>query len=183
MKGNLSFFPTFSIDKFPLPCHNHAALDPFAKWWQSKEKIGSSFTMDQKVREAIFRQVDREPFARKFDLKLVSLDEGYSKVEMTFTPDMENIFGMAHGGALFALIDEAFETASNSHGTTAVALNLNITYVSSPVPRSRLVAEAKEFSLTPKTANYDIRVTDEKGSLIASCQALVYRKGTPLPFL
>jgi acyl-CoA thioesterase len=102
---------------------------------------------------------------------------------MTFTPDMENIFGMAHGGALFALIDEAFETASNSHGTTAVALNLNITYVSPPRPGSRLIAEASEFSRTSRTANYSIKVTDEEGALIASCQALVYRKGTPLPFL
>ena len=139
--------------------------------------------MDQKVKEAIFRQVEREPFAQKFGLKLVDLDAGYSKVEMTFTPDMENIFGMAHGGALFALIDEAFETASNSHGTMAVALNLNTTYVSSPAPGSRLTAEAREFSRTSKTANYEIRVTDEKGTLIASCHALVYRKGTPLPFL
>jgi acyl-CoA thioesterase len=139
--------------------------------------------MEQTVKEAIFRQVEREPFAQKFGLKLIDLDAGYSKVGMTFTPDMENIFGMAHGGALFALIDEAFETASNSHGTMAVALNLNTTYVSSPAPGSRLTAEAREFSRTSKTANYDIRVTDEKGALIASCQALVYRKGTPLPFL
>jgi len=139
--------------------------------------------MDEKIREAICRQVEREPFARKFGLKLVELGPGCSKVEMTFTPDMENIFGMAHGGALFALIDEAFETASNSHGTVAVALNLNTTYVSSPAPGSRLTAEAREFSRTPKTANYDIRVTDHRGNLIASCQALVYRKGTPLPFL
>ena len=139
--------------------------------------------MDPRVKEAIHRQVEREPFAQKFGLKLVDLDAGHSKVEMTFTPDMENIFGMAHGGALFALIDEAFETASNSHGTMAVALNLNTTYVSSPAPGSRLTAEAREFSRTGKTANYDIRVTDEKGTLIASCHALVYRKGTPLPFL
>ncbi len=139
--------------------------------------------MDEKVKQAILRQVEKEPFAQKFDLRLVDLDEGYSKVEMIFTPDMENIFGMAHGGALFALIDEAFETASNSHGTMAVALNLNITYVSSPRQGSKLIAEAKEFSRTNKTANYAIKVTDEGGGLIASCQALVYRKGTPLPFL
>jgi acyl-CoA thioesterase len=139
--------------------------------------------MDEKVKEAIFRQVEKEPFAQKFGLKLIALDEGYSKVEMKFTPDMGNIFGMAHGGALFALIDEAFETASNSHGTMAVALNMNITYVSSPALGSRLTAEAKEFSRTNKTANYDIKVFDEKGQMIASCQALVYRKGTPLPFL
>lgn len=139
--------------------------------------------MNEKVKEAIFRQVAQEPFARKFGLKLAALDEGYSRVEMTFSPDMENMFGMAHGGALFALIDEAFETASNSHGTLAVALNLNITYVSSPERGSRLTAEASEFSRTNRTANYSIRVTDENGGLIASCQALVYRKGTPLPFL
>jgi len=85
--------------------------------------------MDSKIKAAIFKQVAREPFAKKFDLKLVDLDNGYSKVSMVFTPDMENMFGKAHGGALFALIDEAFETASNSHGTMAVALNMNIGYL------------------------------------------------------
>jgi acyl-CoA thioesterase len=139
--------------------------------------------MDERVKEAIFRQVEREPFVQKFGLKLLDLDEGYSKVGMTFTPDMENIFGLAHGGALFALIDEAFETASNSHGTVAVALNMNITYISSPSQGSRLIAEAREFSRTHKTAGYEIKVFDEHNNLIASCQALVYRKGEILPFL
>jgi len=139
--------------------------------------------MDEKVKEAIFRQVEKEPFAQKFGLKLIDLDEGFSRVEMTFTPDMENIFGRAHGGALFALIDEAFETASNSHGTMAVALNLNITYLSSPLPGSKLTAEAREFSRTRRTANYDIKVFDDWGHLMVSCQALVYRKENPLPFL
>jgi acyl-CoA thioesterase len=139
--------------------------------------------MDEKVKSAIFRQVGKEPFALKFGLRLLELDEGYSKVEMNFTPDLENIFGMAHGGALFALIDEAFETASNSHGTVAVALNMNITYIAPPSPGSRLVAEAREFNRTNRTAVYDIKVTDDQSNLITSCQALVYRKGTPLPFL
>ncbi len=139
--------------------------------------------MDAKVKTAIFRQVEREPFAKKFGLKLVDLDAGYSRVQMTFTKDMENIFGMAHGGALFALIDEAFETASNSHGTVAVALNMNITYMTSPSSGTRLTAEAREFNRTNKTAVYDIKVTDEQSTLIASCQALVYRKGNPLPFI
>ncbi|MBI5605298.1 MAG: hotdog fold thioesterase [Deltaproteobacteria bacterium] len=139
--------------------------------------------MDNRVKEAISHRVAQEPFAKKFKLKLVDLNEGYSKVTMTFTPDMENIFGMAHGGAIFALIDEAFQTACNAYGTLAVALNMNITYVSSPAPGSTLTAEAREFSRTNKTANYDIKVQDEQGNLIASSQALAYRKGKPLPFL
>jgi acyl-CoA thioesterase len=139
--------------------------------------------MDDRVKEAIFRKVEKEPFAKKFGIKLLELDEGYSKVEMKFTPDMENFLGMAHGGALFALIDEAFETASNSHGTVAVALNMNITYISPPARESRLIAEARELSRTQRTAVYDIKSFDDQNNLVASCEALVYRKGTPLPFL
>jgi acyl-CoA thioesterase len=147
----------------------------------NSSKGGSA--MDPKTKEAIFRQVEKEPFAEKFGLSLLELDEGYSRVEMKFTPDMENLFGMAHGGALFALIDEAFETASNSHGTIAVALNMNITYISPPASGSRLIAEAREFSKTQKTASYDIKVFDDQNNLICSCQALVYRKRETLPFL
>jgi len=139
--------------------------------------------MDERIKQAIMKQVEREPFAQKFELRLTALEEGYSRVEMVFRPDMENIFGTAHGGALFAVIDEAFETASNSHGTMAVALNMNVTYISSPSPGSKLIAEAREFSRTAKTASYDIKVFDAENNLIASCQALVYRKGQPLPFL
>ena len=106
--------------------------------------------MNSKIKDAIFKQVAREPFAEKFNLKLIDLDEGYSKVEMVFTQDMENMFGKAHGGALFALIDEAFETASNSHGTIAVALNMNISYLASPSTGSTLRAEAKEIIPTNK---------------------------------
>jgi acyl-CoA thioesterase len=138
--------------------------------------------MDEKIREAIYRQVSKEPFAKKFGLKLLDLEEGYSKVEMIFTPDMENLFGQAHGGALFALIDEAFETAANSHGTMAVAMNMNISYTSAPTEGATLSAEAKEMNRTNKTALYEIKVWEES-RLIASCQALVYRLGKPLTFL
>ena len=139
--------------------------------------------MDERVKEAIFKKVETEPFAQKLGIRLLELEEGYSKVEMKLTSDMENLFGMAHGGALFALIDEAFETASNSHGTVAVALNMNITYISPPSLGSGLIAEAREFSRTQRTAVYEIKLIDDQNNLIASCEALVYRKGGSLPFL
>lgn len=139
--------------------------------------------MDEKTKEAFFRQVQQEPFAKKFGLRLIDIADGFSRVEMEFTPDMENLFGLAHGGALFALIDEAFETASNSHGTLALALNMNITYLSPPSPGSRLIAEAREIHQTQKTSLCEIRVFDEQNRPIANCQALAYRKGTPLLFL
>jgi acyl-CoA thioesterase len=139
--------------------------------------------MDPKIREAMRQQVKKEPFARKLGLDLIEVDEGHAVVEMVCTEEMENIFQMTHGGAIFTLIDEAFEISCNSHGTVAVALNVNITYHRAPSPNSTLRAEAKEVSRTRKTGNYYITVKDDRENLIASCQALAYRKGDKLPFL
>lgn len=139
--------------------------------------------MDGKTKKAIFDQVAKEPFAKKFGITLVDLAAGYSRVEMIFTPDMENIFSMAHGGAIFALIDTAFETSCNSHGSMAVALNVTVNYLAAPSKGAKLIAEAQEINLTRKTGNYEIKVKEENGKLIAACQALAYRKGVPLPFL
>ncbi len=139
--------------------------------------------MDDQVREAFFKQVEMEPFAKKFGLRLLDINDGYSMVEMQFTPDMENLSGKAHGGAIFALVDEAFEVASNSYGKIAIALTMNITYVSAPSPGKGLVAEAKEISQTVDTAAYEIRVFDDQRRPIASCKGLVYRTPKLLSFL
>jgi len=140
--------------------------------------------MDESVKKAIFRAVETEPLAKLLKMRLIDLKRGQSIVAMTFDPDrMNNIYGRAHGGAIYALIDEAFETASQTHGTIAVALNVNVTYLATPENGDQLQAEAHEFNRTRKTAGYDIRVSDSNGNLIATCQALAYRTGKSIPFL
>lgn len=140
--------------------------------------------MDGKVKEAICRAVYREPFAQALHMELKELENGFSAVEMTYEPDrMNNIYGRAHGGAIFALIDEAFETVAQADGTVAVALNVNVTYIASPEKGARLRAEAREVSRSKRTATYDIKVTEQEGNLIATCQALAFRTGKPIPFL
>lgn len=140
--------------------------------------------MEERVQAAIREAVGREPFARQFGIELAFLDDGRSRVEMVYDPGrQDNIYGRAHGGALFGLIDEAFETAAQTDGTIAVAMNVNVTYIASPEPGSRLSAEAREVSRTKRTATYDIRLADDRGRLIAVCQALAFRTGKPIPFL
>ena len=139
--------------------------------------------MDPIIRHAIEQKVAEEPYAKELGLRLIEMDEGHAVVEMTLTREMENIFGMAHGGATFSLIDEAFELAVNSHGTVAVALSMSITYTAAPRIGDTLRAEAREVSRSRRTGTYNIQVTDSGGKLIAVCQAVAYRKGDPLPFL
>jgi acyl-CoA thioesterase len=140
--------------------------------------------MDPKIKNAIESAVINETLARVFQIELVALDTGASVVEMVYDPArMSNIYNRAHGGAIFALIDEAFETACQTHGTIAVALNVNVTYIASPEDGSRLRAEAREVSRTKRTAVYDIKVYGPGRKLIATCQALAFRTGKPIPFL
>lgn len=139
--------------------------------------------MDANLRQAIEQAVREEPFCRHLGMQLVHLEAGHSVIEADYRPElMDNLFRRAHGGALFALIDEAFETVAQTGGSLAVALNVNVTYIASPAAGDRLRAEAREISTTRKTANYEIRVTSGD-RLLATCQALAYRTGKPLPFL
>ena len=140
--------------------------------------------MDPDIKKAIEQAVDMEPFAKALKMRLIELTYGRSLVEMTYEPDkMDNIYSRAHGGAIFSLIDEAFETASQTDGTIAVALNVNVTYIASPRPEDRLTAEARMSSRSKKTSSFDITVKDSNGKLIAKCAALAYRTGKPIPFL
>jgi len=140
--------------------------------------------VDQEIRNAIFREVAREPFALALGMELKELESGFSAVELSYDPaTMNNLFARAHGGAIFALIDEAFETVCQSGGEVTVALNVSVNFVASPKSGARLRAEAREVSGSRRTAGYQIQVCDGEGELIAVCQALAYRTGKPLPFL
>jgi len=139
--------------------------------------------MDQEVLSAISRRVKEEGYARKLELKLMELSEGRAVVEMVPMEDDANIFGMVHGGAIFSLMDEAFQASCNSHGRVAVALDVNVVFHHPAEPGLKLQAESREIHRSNKTGAYEIKVTDENHVLIASCQALAYRKKERLPFL
>jgi len=139
--------------------------------------------MTDSVISAIKRQVEKESFAKKMGLRLVKLAPGHAVVEMRPQMDNANIFGMTHGGAIFSLIDEAFQVSCNSHGTMAVALNMTITYHRAPEKDSILRAESHEIHRSRRTGTYDIKVRDGQNNLIASCMAVAYRKNDKLPFL
>ena len=125
----------------------------------------------------------KEPYPKLLGIEVLEIKPGYARVSMQFNPDMQNIFGMLHGGAVFSLLDEAFQLACNARGEIAVAQQVNTYFVAAASPGKLLIAEAKEINATRKTALYDVRVFEEEGSrLLATAQALAYRKGGELPF-
>ncbi len=139
--------------------------------------------MDASVKERLMAEAASEGYVGKLGLEVVDVASGRAVVEMSPGPDDENLFGYVHGGVICGLMDEAFQLACNSHGTIALALNINVAFHAPAFKGRRLKAEAKEVHLGRRTATYTIWVKDDKDRLIASCQATAYRKGVALPFL
>jgi len=137
----------------------------------------------QECLAALEKHFAQEPYARIFGIRIVELEEGRALLEMKTTPSMNNLFGMTHGAAIFSLVDAAFELAVNSHGTVAVALSVNMNYLNAPLPGESLRAEGREVNKSRKISACQITVTGEDGRLIATCQAMAYRKKDTLPFL
>lgn len=127
--------------------------------------------------DAIREHISKDAFVNFLGAEVEIPAPGHSRVSLTVTADMVNFHGMTHGGLIFSLGDMAFAAAGNSHGQTAVALNVNIYFLKASKVGDRLVAGAREISAGGRTALYEIKVYNEDtGDLIASSQDLVYRK-------
>ena len=134
--------------------------------------------MDERLHDQLVMRSNSEPFGRLLGLEVVRVESGIAVVRMRVHKDLQNIFGVVHGGALFALIDEAFQLASNSHGVIAVALNVSVTYVAAPSRDAILEARAEEIYMTNRTASYHCHIREVNGAKrIATAQALAYRTG------
>ena len=99
--------------------------------------------------EAIGRWMEQEDkFARLLDIKLESIKPGYARASLIVRPDMLNAVKVTQGGVTFTLADFAFAAASNSHGTTSLALSTTLSFPGSSREGDQLIAEAREENST-----------------------------------
>ncbi|MBM3713851.1 MAG: hotdog fold thioesterase, partial [Actinobacteria bacterium] len=122
---------------------------------------------DKKITDVIKKNIEEEPYAKLFGIKVLKLEEGHSKVTMKVKKDYNNIFGITHGGAVFSLLDVAFGSAANSYGTVAVALNINVNYLKPSLSGDLLTAEAKEVAKSNKISTFNIIVKNGSGEIVA----------------
>ncbi len=133
--------------------------------------------MDTETARNIF---SRDRYAALTGIEIVEAGLGYCKARMTIEDKHLNAANVVQGGALFTLADLAFAVASNSHGQLALAINVNISFLSS-ASSGTLYATATEVGEPKRLGAYDVLVTDEQGEIIARFNGMVYRKKQILP--
>ncbi len=139
--------------------------------------------MGKDILEIIKENVEKEPYVKLFDMKVLELKQGYSKVQMKAKKDHLNLHLTTHGGAVFSLVDVAFGSAANSYGNIAVALNIDINYIRPSKPGDILTAEAIEVSRGRTVATYNVLVRNGQDKIVASSQAIAFIKKEKLPFV
>ena len=125
---------------------------------------------------ALQARIRDDPYAAWLGIELLELAPGRCKAAMRLTPQMVNFHGLPHGGAIFSLADFVFSGACNSEGRPAVALSVTIQFLAATQPGARLVAEARAERQGRRAGFYAMTVTDDRGSLVASCQAVAFRR-------
>jgi acyl-CoA thioesterase len=121
-----------------------------------------------------------DAFSQWLGIEVVEVRPRAATVRMTVREDMQNGFGVCHGGIPFALADSALAFASNTHGNITVSIENSITYPKPILPGDVLTAAAEEESATSRLAFF--RVTVRRGDeAVALFRGTVYR--TSRPFL
>ncbi|WP_306547346.1 hotdog fold thioesterase [Desulfobulbus sp.] len=113
------------------------------------------------INPEIASHIRKDPYANWLGATIETIEPGYSRVSLVVSESMLSFHGMGHGGLVFSLGDIAFAAASNSHGQTALALNVAVNFLRATALGDHLVAEATEVRLGGATALYDIVVTEK----------------------
>ena len=100
----------------------------------------------------IKRFTQNDKFASYVGIELLEVSKGRAKAKLDIKPHHMNGAKIVHGAAIFSLADFVFAAASNSHGTLAVAVNVNISFLKG-VNQGVLFAEAEEISKTPDSVH------------------------------
>jgi acyl-CoA thioesterase len=116
-------------------------------------------------------------FAQLLGMKITEAYDGYARVIMDCS-GKNNPRSVAHGGAIFALADQAFGIAANCGVAIRVAVSIHIQYIS-PATGS-LMAIAHRVADNGRYSTFRVMVYEEE-RIIAEFDGVAIQVNTPLP--
>lgn len=121
-------------------------------------------------------------FATSIGAQLTEVREGYAKAELTVEERHLNGAGVCQGGVMYTLADLAFAGVANSHGILTLGISNTITFLKSGQLGDRIIAECTEVYDHHKLPYCDMRITNQRGDLLAVMTGLAYRMRRDFPF-
>ncbi|MGC3937876.1 hydroxyphenylacetyl-CoA thioesterase PaaI [Roseobacter sp. EG26] len=116
--------------------------------------------------------MEKDAASQALGMKIDRIGPGRATLSFDVLPHMLNGHEICHGGYIFTLADSAFAFACNTYNQLTVAQQNQITYLMPGQLGDRLSAEAVETARTGRSGTYDVRVTNDKGDLVALFRGL-----------
>ncbi len=118
-----------------------------------------------------------DAFSNWLGIKVIEINEGYSKIQMTVRAEMLNGLGIVHGGIAFSLADSAFAFACNNRNNLSVALDTSINFIKAVHIADILIAEAVEMHNGKSTGIYHITISNQEQQTVALFKGTCFRTG------
>lgn len=133
------------------------------------------------ARRCAAAMLERDACTRALGIEVEIPDAGRATATMTVREDMQNGFGIGHGGMVFALADTAFAFACNAYDDETVSVAASIEWLAAVHPGDRLVAAACEDERRGRHGFYTVRVHNQDRALVALFRGHALSQGRRLP--
>jgi len=100
-------------------------------------------------------------------MELLACQPGRAVIRMTVRELHLNGHQICHGGFIFTLADSTFAFACNSYNTAAVAAGCSIEFLKPGQLGDVLTCVGQEQTMSGRHGIYDMKVTNQKGEVIA----------------
>lgn len=127
--------------------------------------------MDDSLLE--FFKADR--YAAHLGVEFVLVEDGHCVARMPVREEHINFNGGIHGGAIFSVADVAFSAASNSWGSKAAAISVNVDFLAAAGETAYLEAEVRQAGRGGRAVHYDMEVRTDEGTVISKLSGWVYQ--------
>ena len=100
-------------------------------------------------------------------MELLSCEPGRAVIRMTVQEKHLNGHQICHGGFIFTLADSTFAFACNSYNRNTVAAGASIEFLKPAHAGDVLTCEGVEQILSGRHGVYDMKVTNQRGEVVA----------------
>ena len=121
----------------------------------------------EEMKQEYVRRNSRNPFIRHNGIEVVSIEPDHAVLQLTIRPESRNLYGLVHGGAIYAMADNAAGSAASTDGRSYVTQASNMHFLRNQA-EGTVRAEARVRHRGRSTVLIAVDILGEDGRLLAT---------------
>ncbi len=132
------------------------------------------------IREKLMEEDLNNKFNKHLGLEILELNQNYIKTRIKYTPEVLNTYGTFHGGALLSLADVTGGTVASMCGYYVTTVSCSLNFLLPATNTEYIYCECMKLKSGKHILVFDVRITDDKGSLLDSGEFSYFAGKTPV---